>query len=118
MEQTQPKSQRFPLLSMVFGITAPVLLAVFLVLYHHPVYSGMFSEWSEEPFGLLIAVSAILGGSALTALAAVFGIIGLIKEIRRQPRNRKSIIFSIVGLVGAGVFAVLLLLQYYSLLRF
>lgn len=113
MEQIQPKSQRLPLLSMIFGITATVLLAVFLTLYYHPVYSEMFSEWSGNPFGVLLAVSAILGGSALAAVATVFGVIGLIKEKHRRPCSRKRIVFSIVGLIGAGTFAVLLFLSLY-----
>ncbi len=64
----------------------------------------MFSEWSFRPYSVLFAVTAIFGGTALTVLAAVFGIIGLVRGRRLVPRDPKRIAFSIVGLCGAATF--------------
>ncbi len=105
-KQTMPHDRK-PLLSMIFGITAAVLMAAFTAFYFSPASKGMFSEWSFQPYSVLFAVTAIFGGTALTVLAAVFGIIGLVRGKRLTPRDPKRIAFSIVGLCGAATFILL-----------
>lgn len=112
MEQMQqkPKWTKLPLLSMFFGIAAALLYAGFAALYFNPTYSAMFSEWAEEPYGMLIALVGIMGGFALAVLAMVFGIIGLVKGTHARPRSAKYLVFSIIGLIGAAAYFVMVLL--------
>lgn len=97
MEQRSVPYDPKPLLSMIFGITAAMLMAAFTAFYFSPVSKGMFSEWSFRPYSVLFAVTAIFGGTALTVLAAVFGIIGLVRGRRLMPRDPKRIAFSSSG---------------------
>lgn len=112
MEQMQqkPKWTKLPLLSMIFGIAAALLYAGFAALYFNPTYSAMFSEWAEEPYGMLIALVGIMGGFALAVLAMVFGIIGLVKGTHARPRSARYPVFSIIGLIGAAAYFVMILL--------
>lgn len=113
MEQLQkkPRWTSLPLLSMIFGIAAALLYAGFRALYSHPTYSSMFSEWADEPTGILIALTGIMGGFALAVLAVVFGIIGLVKGSRVHPRSVRYIVFSVIGLVGATVYFIVYMLS-------
>lgn len=113
MEQLQkkPRWTSLPLLSMIFGIAAALLYAGFGALYSHPPYSSMFSEWADAPTGILIALVGIMGGFALAVLAVVFGIIGLVKGTHARPRSAKYLVFSIIGLIGAAAYFVMVLLS-------
>ena len=119
MEQLQkkPRWTSLPLLSMIFGIAGLLIacaLCAFATLrvYGYAINAAIF----DMPPGFLydpaeiVLFAALVLVCLLADLATAFGIIGLVKSIRRSTRSKKGIVLSAIGIVAAtcaGLFAIL-----------